>query len=110
MSFLASIPSPTNGTIDLGPLTIHMYGLTLLVAIGICIWITGTRFVNRGGDWDLIFRCAVWGVGRDRRSPALSPRDELERGARPVVGAVRDLERRPRSLGRDRRGAASSAA
>ena len=40
-----------------------MYGLTLLVAIGICIWITGTRFVNRGGDWDLIFRCAVWGVG-----------------------------------------------
>src|SRR5262249_4099025 len=25
--------------------------------------ITGTRFVNRGGNWDLIFRCAVWGVG-----------------------------------------------
>ena len=63
MSFLASIPSPSHGTIDLGPLTIHMYGLTLLVAIGICIWITGTRFVNRGGDWDIIFRCAVWGVG-----------------------------------------------
>ena len=60
---LASIPSPSNGAIDLGPLTIHMYGLTLLVAIGICIWITGHRFVNRGGDWDLIFRCAVWGVG-----------------------------------------------
>ena len=40
-----------------------MYGLTLLAAIGICIWITGHRFVNRGGDWDLIFRCAVWGVG-----------------------------------------------
>jgi prolipoprotein diacylglyceryl transferase len=63
VSLLASIPSPGSGVVDLGPLTIHMYGLTLLVAIGICIWITGTRFVNRGGDWDLIFRCAVWGVG-----------------------------------------------
>ena len=40
-----------------------MYGLTLLVAIAVCIWITGHRYVNRGGDWDLIFRCAVWGVG-----------------------------------------------
>jgi prolipoprotein diacylglyceryl transferase len=63
MTLLASIPSPGNGSIDLGPLTIHMYGLTLLAAIGVAIWITGTRWVNRGGDWDLIFRCAVWGVG-----------------------------------------------
>ncbi len=63
MGLLASIPSPSNGTVDLGPFTVHMYGLTLLVAIGACIWITGRRFVARGGDWDLIFRCAVWGVG-----------------------------------------------
>ena len=39
-----------------------MYGLTLLVAIAVCTWVTGRRWVNRGGDWDLIFRCAVWGV------------------------------------------------
>lgn len=63
MTFLASIPSPSSGAVDLGPLQIHMYGLTLLAAIAIAIWITGHRFVNRGGDWDLIFRCAVWGVG-----------------------------------------------
>ena len=63
MSFLASIPSPSSGAVDLGPLQIHMYGVTLLVAIAVCIWITGHRYVNRGGDWDLIFRCAVWGVG-----------------------------------------------
>jgi prolipoprotein diacylglyceryl transferase len=59
---LLSIPSPDSGTIDLGPFTIHMYGLTLLVAILACVWITGRRWVARGGDWDLIFRCAVWGV------------------------------------------------
>jgi prolipoprotein diacylglyceryl transferase len=63
MSLLASIPSPSSGAVDLGPFQIHMYGLTLLAAIAICIWITGHRYVNRGGDWDLIFRCAVWGVG-----------------------------------------------
>jgi prolipoprotein diacylglyceryl transferase len=62
VSLLASIPSPSSGTIELGPLTIHMYGLTLLAAIAVCTWVTGKRWVNRGGDWDLIFRCAVWGV------------------------------------------------
>jgi prolipoprotein diacylglyceryl transferase len=62
-SIVASIPSPESGTVDLGPFTIHMYGLTLLVAIVVCVWITGRRWVARGGDWDLIFRCAVWGVG-----------------------------------------------
>jgi prolipoprotein diacylglyceryl transferase len=62
MAALASIPSPSSGTLDLGPFTIHMYGLTLLVAIAICVLITGRRWVARGGDWDLIFRCAVWGV------------------------------------------------
>ena len=62
VTFLASIPSPSSGTIDLGPLTIHMYGLMLLAGIAACIWITGRRWVARGGDWDLIFRVAVWGV------------------------------------------------
>ncbi len=60
---LASIPSPSRGTIDLGPLVIHMYGLMLLAGIVACIWVTGRRWVAQGGDWDLIFRVAVWGVG-----------------------------------------------
>jgi prolipoprotein diacylglyceryl transferase len=59
---IASIPSPSSGTIELGPLTIHMYGLMLLAGIAACIWLTGYRWVKRGGDWDLIFRLAVWGV------------------------------------------------
>jgi phosphatidylglycerol---prolipoprotein diacylglyceryl transferase len=59
---IASIPSPHTGTIDVGPLVLHMYGLMLLVAIAGCVALTGVRWVNRGGDWDLIFRVAVWGV------------------------------------------------
>ena len=63
VTLLASIPSPSSGTLDLGPVTIHMYGLMLLAGIAACIFITGKRWVARGGDWDLIFRVAVWGVG-----------------------------------------------
>jgi prolipoprotein diacylglyceryl transferase len=59
---LASIPSPHSGTIDVGPLTIHMYGLMLLLAIAACVALTGSRWVRWGGDWDLVFRVAVWGV------------------------------------------------
>jgi prolipoprotein diacylglyceryl transferase len=62
MSLLASIPSPSSSTLDLGPLQIHFYGLTLLVAIAAAVAIGGYRWARRGGDWDLIFRVAVWGV------------------------------------------------
>jgi prolipoprotein diacylglyceryl transferase len=59
---VASIPSPSNGTFNLGPLTLHMYGVMLLLGIAACIWLTGRRWVSWGGDWDLIFRVALWGV------------------------------------------------
>jgi prolipoprotein diacylglyceryl transferase len=62
MSFLASIPSPSSSTVEIGPFSIHFYGLTLLVAIVAAVVITGIRWTRRGGDWDLIFRLAVWGV------------------------------------------------
>jgi prolipoprotein diacylglyceryl transferase len=62
MSVLGSIPSPGSSTIELGPFSIHFYGLTLLVAIAAAVGITGVRWTRRGGDWDLIFRVAVWGV------------------------------------------------
>jgi prolipoprotein diacylglyceryl transferase len=59
---LASIPSPSRGELELGPIAIHAYGLMLLLAIGAAIWLTGVRWTRRGGDWDLVFRVAVWGV------------------------------------------------
>ena len=59
---VAAFPSPHSGTLDLGPLTIHMYGLMLLLAIAACILVTGYRWTRLGGDWDLVLRVAVWGV------------------------------------------------
>jgi phosphatidylglycerol---prolipoprotein diacylglyceryl transferase len=73
---LASIPSPSSGTFELGPLSLHMYGLMLLLAIAACVALTGVRWV-RGWAWrpdldgvddrqphdfDLVLRVAVWGV------------------------------------------------
>ena len=59
---LAYIPSPHTGVVHIGPLELHMYGLTLLVAILLCIWLTGRRWVALGGEWDLVTRVAVWSV------------------------------------------------
>jgi prolipoprotein diacylglyceryl transferase len=61
-SLLATFPSPSSGTFELGPVTIHMYGLMLLLAIAACIALTGYRWTRLGGDWDLVLRVAVWGV------------------------------------------------
>jgi prolipoprotein diacylglyceryl transferase len=59
---LASIPSPSTGVYHLGPLTLHMYGVMLLIAIAACAWLTGRRWVRFGGEWDLVYRVAIWGV------------------------------------------------
>ena len=84
--------------------TIHMYGLTLLAAIAHLH--LDHRPPLRQPRRRLGSHLPLRRLGRrrrHRRRAALPPRDELERGARPVVGAVRDLEGRPRRLGRHRR-------
>jgi prolipoprotein diacylglyceryl transferase len=59
---LASIPSPSSGDVDLGPIALHAYGVMLLLGIVAATWLTGIRWTRRGGDWDLVYRVAMWGV------------------------------------------------
>ena len=59
----ASIPSPSSGTLELGPLTLHAYGLMLLLGIAAATGLCGLRWTRLGGDWDLVLRVAMWGVG-----------------------------------------------
>jgi len=63
LSILASIPSPSSGIREVGPITIRFYGLMLLLGIVAATIICGVRWTRRGGDWDLVFRMAMWGVG-----------------------------------------------
>ena len=51
---VASIPSPSSGILNIGPLHVHLYGLTLLVAILACVWLTSRRWKAVGGDPDLV--------------------------------------------------------
>ncbi len=59
---LASIPSPSNGTIDLGPLPIHAYGLLMAVAVLVAYKIAEVRWVKRGNPASDIAEIAVWVV------------------------------------------------
>ena len=45
-----TLPSPTVGVLDLGPLPLRMYALCILVGIVVAIWLTGRRLVPRGGE------------------------------------------------------------
>jgi len=59
---LASIPSPSDNVIELGPLTLRAYGLMLLLGILVAVYVGGKLWTRMGGTWDLVYRCAMWGV------------------------------------------------
>ena len=62
-SFLASLPSPSGGTIDLGPLSIHAYGLMIAIGVIASVRLLGARMVAKGvGTLDDANSIAVWGV------------------------------------------------
>jgi prolipoprotein diacylglyceryl transferase len=62
VAVLASIPSPSSGEVHVGGVALHAYGVMLLLGILAATWLTGLRWTRRGGDWDLVFRVAMWGV------------------------------------------------
>ena len=66
-TLIGSIPSPSSGEIELGPVQVHAYGLMLLLGIIAATWLTGRRYTGRWAFWsdprgDLVFRVAMWGV------------------------------------------------
>jgi prolipoprotein diacylglyceryl transferase len=63
ISLLASIPSPSNSTISIGPLTIHMYGLMIALGVVAAVWLTGRRLEQAGtGTREDASAMAVWAV------------------------------------------------
>ena len=47
---LASIPSPSHGTLEIGPLNLHVYGLLLAIGVVVAVWVTMVRWEKLGGD------------------------------------------------------------
>jgi prolipoprotein diacylglyceryl transferase len=59
---LASIPSPSDNAITIGPLELRAYGLAIALGVIAAVWISRYRWAQRGGDPDDISRIAVWAV------------------------------------------------
>ncbi|BDZ61178.1 phosphatidylglycerol--prolipoprotein diacylglyceryl transferase [Demequina sediminis] len=59
-----SIPSPPVewSAISIGPLTIHAYALWILLGIFVALWLTTRRWVERGGDAEVVSDIAFWAI------------------------------------------------
>ncbi|MGB5433078.1 MAG: prolipoprotein diacylglyceryl transferase family protein, partial [Acidimicrobiia bacterium] len=42
--FLASIPSPSRNVIEVGPLTIHFYGIMIAIGVIVAVIVTRRRY------------------------------------------------------------------
>lgn len=62
MEILASIPSPSSGQIDLGPLPLRGYAVCIIIGVFFAIWLGGRRWVARGGKVGTVADVAVWAV------------------------------------------------
>ena len=51
---LAYSPSPTISQFSIGPVTIHIYALCILMGIVLAVWITTTRWKKLGGNFDQV--------------------------------------------------------
>ncbi len=61
--FAASIPSPANNVLEVGPLNIHYYGIVIGVGVVLAIMLMTRRYERYGGDSDLAERVLMWAVG-----------------------------------------------
>jgi prolipoprotein diacylglyceryl transferase len=60
---LASIPSPSFNAIDIGPLSLNLYGLAIALGVIAAVWLFGRRLEERGaGTRDDASAIAIWAV------------------------------------------------
>jgi prolipoprotein diacylglyceryl transferase len=60
---VASIPSPDSGVLELGPLSIHAYGLMIALGVVAAVWLFGRRLEASGaGTRDDASAVGIWGV------------------------------------------------
>lgn len=63
MNFFASIPSPSTGVLQLGPLKLNAYGAMIALGVVAAVWLSGRRLEKRNaGTRDDMSSIALWGV------------------------------------------------
>jgi len=61
-ALLASIPSPSGNSIEIGPLDLRAYGLFIALGVVLAVWVARRRWEATGGDPDAIGDVATWAV------------------------------------------------
>jgi prolipoprotein diacylglyceryl transferase len=59
---LASIPSPSRNVIEIGPLTIHFYGIMIAIGVIVAVLVTRRRYERFGGSGEMVERASIWAV------------------------------------------------
>jgi prolipoprotein diacylglyceryl transferase len=62
VSLVASIPSPSQNVLELGPLTIHFYGILIAIGVIVAIVVSKKRYERFGGRGDLFESIAIWAI------------------------------------------------
>lgn len=85
----ASIPSPAQSFVEIGPLTIHFYALCIMLGVVAAVLIGGRRYVALGGKPGLVGDVAIFAVpagviGGRLYHVITSPQDYFGAGGRPI--------------------------
>ena len=62
LTLLASIPSPSVSVWEIGPFSLHLYGLCIALGVVAAVTISSRRWQARGGHPDDIQTIALWAV------------------------------------------------
>ncbi len=57
-----SIPSPSQGVWWLGPVPLRAYGILMVSAMVLAVWVTYRRYVARGGVGDVVLDASLWAI------------------------------------------------
>ncbi|RLE13713.1 MAG: prolipoprotein diacylglyceryl transferase [Actinobacteria bacterium] len=62
MSMIAAISSPSQNVLELGPLTIHFYGILIAIGVIVAIVVSKKRYERFGGSGEFFESAAIWAI------------------------------------------------
>ncbi|MDK1017862.1 MAG: prolipoprotein diacylglyceryl transferase [Actinomycetota bacterium] len=62
MNLFGAIPSPAQNVLEIGPLTIHFYGIFIAIGVIVAIVVARKRYERFGGSGELLESVAIWAV------------------------------------------------